>query len=72
METHEHKGETKRLYRSEKNKVFAGICGGLGEFFSIDPVLIRLVWLVVIIFSGVLPGLLAYILSIFIVPKRVT
>ena len=62
--------ETKRLYRSEKNKVFAGVCGGVGEHFSVDPVLIRLVWLLVVIFSGVVPGLVAYILSIFIIPKR--
>ena len=62
--------ETKKLYRSETNKVFAGICGGLGEYFSLDPVLIRLFWLLVIIFSGVVPGLVAYFFAIFIIPKR--
>ncbi|MEX0919159.1 MAG: PspC domain-containing protein [Parcubacteria group bacterium] len=62
--------ETKRLYRSENNKVFAGVCGGLGEYFAIDPVLIRLVWLLVVIFSGVVPGLVAYIFAIFIIPKK--
>jgi len=62
--------ETKRLYRSEDNKVFAGVCGGLGEYFEIDAVLIRLVWLLVVIFSGVVPGLVAYIFSIFVIPKK--
>jgi len=62
--------ETKRLYRSEDNKVFAGVCGGLGEYFEIDPVLIRLMWLLVVIFSGVVPGLVAYIFSIFVIPKK--
>lgn len=62
--------ETKKLYRSNTNKVFAGICGGLGEYFGIDPVPLRLVWLLVVIFSGVVPGLIAYILAIFIIPKR--
>jgi len=62
--------ETRRLYRSHTNKVLAGVCGGLGEYFGIDPVLIRLFWLLVVIFSGVIPGIVAYIFAIFIVPKR--
>ena len=62
--------ETKRLYRSSTNKVFAGICGGLGEYAGIDPVLLRLFWLLVVIFSGVVPGVVAYILAIFIIPKK--
>lgn len=59
---------TKRLFRSEKNRVFAGVCGGLGEFFNIDPVLLRLVWVLVSIFTGVFPGLVAYFLAILVVP----
>ncbi|MFZ2484692.1 MAG: PspC domain-containing protein [Minisyncoccia bacterium] len=62
--------ETKRLYRSHTNKVFAGICGGLGEYSGVDPVLLRLFWLLVVIFSGVVPGVVAYILAIFIIPKK--
>ena len=61
----------KKLYRSRDNKVFAGICGGLGEYFDVDPVVLRLIWLLAIIFSGGVPGLLAYILAIFVIPKRV-
>lgn len=60
--------EPKRLYRSEKNKVFAGICGGLGEFFVVDPTAIRLVWLLIVVFTGFFPGVLVYILAIFIIP----
>ena len=62
--------ETKRLYRSRTNKVFAGICGGLGEYLNVDPVLIRVIWLIVVLCSGVFPGLVAYIIAIFIVPKK--
>ena len=62
--------ETKRLYRSNKNKVFAGVCGGLGEYLDVDPVLVRLVWLLIVIFSGVVPGVIVYLLAIFIVPER--
>lgn len=62
--------ETKRLYRSKTNKVFAGICGGLGEYANVDPVLIRLVWLLIVIFTGFVPGILTYIIAYFIVPAH--
>jgi phage shock protein C len=62
--------ETKRLYRSVENRVFAGICGGLGEFFKIDPVLLRLIWVLVVIFTGFVPGVIAYIIAAFIIPER--
>ena len=62
--------ETKRLYRSNTNKVFAGICGGLGEYMNVDPALLRLFWLLVVIFSGVVPGIVAYFLAIFIIPRK--
>jgi len=61
--------ETKKLYRSKTNKVFAGICGGLGEYWEVDPAIIRLFWLLIVIFTGIFPGVIAYILALFIVPK---
>ena len=60
----------KRLYRSRENRVLAGICGGLGEYFEIDPVLLRLIWLLVVIFTGVVPGILAYIIATLVIPKN--
>ncbi len=62
--------EVKRLYRSSDNKIFAGICGGVGDYFSVDPALVRLLWLLVTIFSGVLPGVVAYIFALVVVPKK--
>lgn len=62
--------EVKRLYRSKRNRVFAGICGGLGEYLKIDPVLLRLIWLLVVVFTGVFPGVIVYIIAIFIIPER--
>jgi phage shock protein PspC (stress-responsive transcriptional regulator) len=56
----------KRLYRSRKNKVFAGICGGMGEYFDIDPVIIRIITAVLILFTGV--PLFIYIVAIFVIP----
>jgi phage shock protein C len=61
-----------KLFRSEKNRVFAGICGGLGEYFNVDPVPLRLAWLLIVIFSGIFPGVIAYILAIFIIPPEPT
>ena len=50
----------KRLYKSESNRVFSGVLGGLGEYFEIDPVLVRVIYLAFTIFSGVIPGLIGY------------
>jgi len=61
---------SKKLYRSNENKVFAGIFGGLGEYFDIDPVLFRIIWVFVTIFSGIVPGLVVYIIAIFVMPAR--
>ncbi|MBX4206398.1 PspC domain-containing protein [Candidatus Parcubacteria bacterium] len=70
MEHEHHEHHQKKLYRSKHNKVFLGICGGLGEYFDIDPVVIRLFWLLAVIFSGIFPGLVAYILSALLIPKH--
>lgn len=64
--------ETKKLYRSNTDKVFAGICGGLGEYFQMDSTLIRLIWLVIVVATGIFPGLIVYVLAIFIVPRKPT
>lgn len=62
--------EQKRLYRSRTNRIFAGICGGLGEYLEMDPVVLRLVWVLVTVFTGIFPGLLVYFVAIFIVPEK--
>jgi phage shock protein C len=67
---HNEHHHVKRLYRSETNKVFAGICGGLGEYFDADPTIIRLFWLLIVIFTGFFPGVVAYILALFLIPKK--
>jgi phage shock protein C len=60
----------KRLYKSQNDKVFAGVIGGLGEYYEIDPVLLRLAFLLVVIITGVFPGIVAYIIASIIVPKK--
>jgi len=57
----------KSLTRSKTNKVIAGVCGGLGEYFDIDPVIIRLIFVVITALGGA--GVLAYIVMWIIVPE---
>ena len=58
----------KKLYNSDVNKIIAGVCGGIGEYFGIDPVLIRLGWVVFCALGG--SGILAYIIAALIIPQR--
>lgn len=57
----------KRLKRSAKNAMLAGVCGGIGEYFSIDPTLVRLAWVLFSCLGG--SGLLAYIVAAIVIPK---
>jgi phage shock protein PspC (stress-responsive transcriptional regulator) len=56
----------KKIYRSQ-NRIIAGVCGGVGEYLEIDPVLVRLVWGVLFLFGGI--GLLAYLVAWMIIPS---
>lgn len=60
----------KKLYRSEQNKIFAGVIGGIGEYFDVDPVILRILWVALVIFTGFFPGLIVYIAACFIIPKK--
>jgi phage shock protein PspC (stress-responsive transcriptional regulator) len=62
--------QIKRVYRSETDKKLAGVCGGIAEYFALDSSLIRIAWVVITILSGVLPGILAYILLATIIPVK--
>ena len=57
----------KRLYRSTTNKIVGGVCGGIAEYFDVDPVLVRLVTVLVALTTGV--GFVAYIIALIIIPK---
>lgn len=59
----------KRLNRSRKNSIIGGVCGGLGDYFGLDPVLIRIVWLILIVFGGM--GLLLYLIAWIIIPLQI-
>ena len=59
----------KKLYRSEKDKKIAGIFGGLGEIFSIDPTILRLAFVFIGLATGVIPVLVAYLVGWVIIPE---
>ena len=59
----------KRVYRSHSNRVIAGIAGGLAEYFDVDVVLMRLLWVVAGFAGG---GILAYIIAWIVIPERDT
>lgn len=56
----------KKLYKSSNDKVITGVCGGIGEYFAVDPVIIRILWVVFILMAGT--GLIAYIIAAIIIP----
>lgn len=58
----------KRLYRSNDNRLIAGVCGGIGEYFDIDPVIIRLLSLLLVAVGGA--GVFAYIIAWVVIPSR--
>lgn len=60
--------ETKKLYRSRHERWMFGVCGGLGRYFSVDPIVFRLIFIV--LFFGYGTGLLLYILMTLLIPEN--
>lgn len=58
----------KKLYRSS-NRILEGVCGGIAEYFDVDPTLIRVVFAVLTLFSAAFPGLLLYIILMILIPN---
>ncbi|NCA76197.1 MAG: PspC domain-containing protein [Alphaproteobacteria bacterium] len=60
--------DIKRLYRSKKDRVLGGVCAGIANYFNVDPVLIRVAWVVGFFIGGV--GFLAYLIAWIIMPEE--
>ena len=59
----------KKLYKIEKGKKICGVCGGIAEYFNLDPTLVRILWaLFTIIFFG--GGIIVYIIASIVMPKK--
>ena len=60
--------KVKRLYRSKKERIIAGVCGGIGEYLGIDPTIVRILWVLLGLMGG--SGIIAYIISWIIIPEE--
>ena len=60
----------KKLYRSDKNAIVAGVIGGLGEYLETDPVFLRVIFIFILVFTGFLPSIIAYFLAALVIPRR--
>lgn len=59
----------KKLYLSLTDRKISGVCGGIADYIGMDSTIIRLLWTVVTLFTGVLPGVVLYIIAIVVMPK---
>ena len=60
--------EVKRVYRSKNERMLAGVCGGLGEYFNIDPTLVRILFILFALIVG--GGILLYIILWLLIPEE--
>lgn len=58
----------KRLYKSRTEKKLGGVCGGIAQYFDIDPTIVRLAWLVAVFCAG--GGLIAYLIAYVVIPQE--
>ena len=61
---------TERLRRSLADRWIGGVCGGLGEYFDVDPTVVRVAYVLLSIFSAGFPGILVYLILWFLIPER--
>jgi phage shock protein C len=61
----------KKLYRSERNRMIAGVCGGIGEYLDVNPTVIRVIWIIATVLS-IGAGILAYLIAWVVIPREGT
>lgn len=62
--------ENKKLYRSATDRMLTGVCGGIAEYINVDATVLRLIWALIVVFTGLVPGVLVYIIAVFIMPEK--
>ena len=60
----------RRFYRSRSNRVLAGVCGGIAEYYGSDATAVRLLTLVLGLFTGILPMIILYLVAAIVIPDR--
>lgn len=61
----------KKLYKSDTNKIISGVLGGTGEYFEVDPTLLRLAYVLIAILTAFIPAIIGYIIAAIIVPEKI-
>ncbi len=61
---------SRRLRRSRRNRMIAGVVGGLADYFGLDPTLARIIYVLVSIFSAAFPGIIVYIILWVLIPME--
>lgn len=64
-----NKSAGKTLKRSKSNKMVLGVCAGLGNYFDIDPTIVRLATVLVAVFTGFVPVLIVYVIAGIVIPE---
>lgn len=64
----EEEKKSKKLYRSRKDRIIAGVCGGLAEYFSFDVIVVRIIFVILLFFNGL--GLILYLIFMVIAPLK--
>lgn len=59
----------RRIYLSDTNKKIGGVCGGIGEYFNVDPTLIRLLVVILAFMTGIIGGIVVYVVAWAIIPQ---
>lgn len=59
----------KKLVRSRRNRMFLGVCGGIAEYFNVDPTVVRCLYVLLSILTAAFPGILIYVLLVLIMPN---
>ena len=70
MANHTTNRKIKKLYLSSSDRKISGLCGGIASYFEIDSSLIRLAWIILTIITGIVPGILAYIIAVIVIPRE--
>ena len=58
----------KKLYRSNQNRMLAGVCGGIAEYFNIDPTVVRIAWAILSLMGAL--GIMAYVICLVLMPEK--
>lgn len=60
--------EPKKLYKIEQGRKIDGVCGGIAEYFNVDPTVVRVIWILFVVCGGC--GILAYIIAALVMPRK--